>query len=97
MGLMPWGCLWPSEILIGELSVPGGAAIRRPSLRGICGGALKPVTWTAINCVEIGSQVTSPGAESRDEGQKQLRRPICLRPAGHRVFTDSQDLFKEAV
>lgn len=79
--------------------MPSGTVISRQSLRGICGGALRPVTWRAINPVEIGSQVISPGAGSRDEDQGQLRRAICLRPSSYeyRVFTDNSDLLKETV
>lgn len=55
--------------------------ISRQSPRGICGGAQRPVTWRAVNHVEIGSQMISPGAQARDEGQEQLRRPICLSPS----------------
>lgn len=64
----------------------------RQSLRGICGGALRPVARGAVNHVEIGSQVISPGAGARDEGQEQLRKPICLSLSSyeHRVFTDRQ-------
>lgn len=64
----------------------------RQSLREIGGGARRPVTWGAVNHVKIGSQVISPGAGARDEGQEQLRRPICLSLSSseHRVFTDRQ-------
>lgn len=90
--------------LVGDISVqgnpmPGGAVRSRQSLRGICGGALRPVTWKIVNRVEIGSQVISPGVRARDEGQEQLRRPICLSLSSYeyRIFTDSPDLLKETL
>lgn len=79
--------------------MPTGAVISRQSLRGICGGAQRPVTWRAVNHVKIGSQVISPGAGAGDEGQEQLRRLICLSLSSYesRAFVDSSDLFKETV
>lgn len=50
-------------------------------LRGICSRALRPVTLRAVNCVEMGSKVISPGDGPRDKGQEQLRGPICLSPS----------------
>lgn len=61
--------------------MPGGAVICGQRLRGICSRALRPVTLRAVNCVEMGSKVISPGDGPRDEGQEQLRGPICLSPS----------------